>query len=244
MKYSYLVILWLLFFILLACDKKNEQLNNQNADACVINTEIENDSIIRTYYYDSLNRISKYSEIVSSDTNWIAYRYYPPNFVRVTSKSSLLPTKGFNINSIGLADTTSNLMGDLINVNVNYRYNLKMQIIEKRVSGKAFLNNIDQLEEYKYDGNNRIQSIFYDMGKIVDTITYEYDLTKVDNLASLGSKKDFVKFNENVVVKENWSHGDNYTYSYNYDSNNKIIKKTTLKNNLINKTLTYSWQCK
>ena len=211
-KILYSSILMCLFFV--ACKKKDT--------TPVVSTDYSK-SLINTYSYyengkqffdtllrDNLGRLIEYDEALTSSKTTLEYVSPTLIVMKIYTKDTLTSTSKMTLNSSGYVSST--------------------EITE---------NNQTQTSTSFYDSNGF--SIDYETDKLIvlnenvvtrygkfDTTYYKFDLTKLNtiSLRNLISSNFNGKENKNLVVSEKVKANET-KYSYEFDTKNRVTKKTT-----------------
>jgi hypothetical protein len=234
------LLLFLGFFLLIAACKKDSDKDRSNFPKgnCMVDTVKSNGSP-QVFYYDSFNRIVK-AITFGGGNNVITSVKYSGNIV-VLSYNFMTDSIIFYLNEVGLCDSVIT-NSDSFLTKETYQYNSSFQLLKSQIKGKVSNQVIDEAFDYVWENGDLIKKIRWVNGKKFET-TYTYNNAYINCLAAFEKGTSFLPVSAHLLTKTKRSNGDEINFSYEFNSNNWVVKVTEAYNNG-NSVTNYSWKCK
>jgi YD repeat-containing protein len=249
MKKQSLFLLVAAFFLVAACkkDETSSPTNNVPAEvSCLLTTMATNTGNVTSYYYDAQNRIVRTAAIGSGLSDSIIATYtYEGNVVTSRTPGAVEVVQKFFLNAAGFADSAVISVGAFGDIIMVRKYNDANQATELIMVGEIGGTEYDQESYMEYTNGNLTKQTTIDNIKSLSTIsTMEYYMDKPNKVKELEERNNFTNANANLLKKVSNDDGTYTNYTYEFDTDGKVVKMMTVTDTNVESWNTYTWTCK
>jgi hypothetical protein len=242
-KSFYFLVLSIVLFA--ACKKDNptpvDNTNNNGGTqlTCRYDTVYSSQVGVQVYEYDNLDRVSKVTRTQNGGEIIDVYTYLDGKVIMQNRGQ----TNQYFLNENGYADTVLMELNNFGSIQIYNTYNSQNQIV-KQIQEMEFNGREINLEvENTYlNGNNVSSKVILDGDESI--MTNEFYLDKPNMFKEMEYKTQFIPSHQNLMKASYLDGYLNQSFTYQFDTQNKVISRKITGPDSQENTETFVWKCK
>ncbi|OYU96438.1 MAG: hypothetical protein CFE21_08570 [Bacteroidetes bacterium B1(2017)] len=235
-------LLLIAFVILAGTACKKDKTTDEPTPAekiCLVTSTTDSDSNTFIYTFDSQNRIIKNGAYNGPDSTITIYTYTGNKVVMASG----IVEQTYFLNSYGFADSVYYIVDGYVDLLIVLTHNSEGLVTSQKVTGTVPQGEVNQIGTFEYLNGDLVKQTNND-GTTTSTVTLEYYLDKPNKSKRFEEATQFYNSSAHMLKKMTGDDGSFTSYTYEYDSEGKVTKETSVDETNTVSYQNFSWSCK
>lgn len=235
-------LLLIAFIVLAGTACKKDKTTDEPTPAekiCLVSNSLDSDSNSFVYTFDNQNRIIKNGAYNGTDSTITIYTYTGNKVVMASG----VVEQTYFLNSFGFADSVYYLIDGYVDLLIVLTHDAQGLVTSQKVTGTVPQGEVNQIGTFEYLNGDVVKQTTND-GTNTSVTTLEYYLDKPNKSKRFEEATQFYNASTHMLKKVSSDDGSFTSYTYEYDSEGKVTKETSVDETNTISFQYFTWSCK